>query len=225
MRAFRLPAERRLDVERLGQVLVIEQWGRTGHSGGGLDLRLGVGRDVRRFATVRSIEEYATIKDEWLRESARPSLPMFQVETAKNGPVERPSLAYVDDVTIDGVVQAAEAVRLSTDKLAALLKELNDNYSRGNSYACHALLRAVLDHVPPMFGFQSFEQVANSFPWGRTDRRYMRRLVDFRLQADDALHRQISSQKAHLTLDDLPPSVWLRRLLAGCTRSSSGTGA
>jgi len=130
-----------------------------------------------------------------------------------------------NDVTIDGVVQAAEAVRLSTDKLAALLKELNDNYSRGNSYACHALLRAVLDHVPPMFGFQSFEQVANSFPWGRTDRRYMRRLVDFRLQADDALHRQISSQKAHLTLDDLPPSVWLRRLLAGCTRSSSGTGA
>jgi hypothetical protein len=221
MRGFRLPAERRLDVERLGQVLFIERWGRTGFSGSGLDWRVGLGRDVRRFASVRSIEEYVAIKDEWLRESALPSLPMFQVETANEVPLERSSLAYVDDATVNDVVQTAVAGGLSADKLTALLLELNDNYSRGNAYACHSLLRAILDHVPPLFGYQSFGEVANSFPWGRTDKQYMRRLVDFRLQAHDALHRQISAQNAHLTTDDLPPSVWLRRLLAGCVGSTS----
>ncbi|MHB8274159.1 MAG: hypothetical protein ACYDC9_05255, partial [Dermatophilaceae bacterium] len=189
VRGFRLPAERRPDVERLGRLLVIEQWGCTGSSGSGLDWRVGLGRDVRRFASVRSIEEYVAIKDKSLRESALPPLPMFQVETAKEVPVERSSLAYVDDATIDHVVQAAASVGLSTDKLTVLLKELNDNYSRGNAYACHSLLRAILDHVPPAFGYQSFGEVANSFTWGRTDKRYMRKLVDFRLQADDALHR------------------------------------
>lgn len=222
IRAFRLPAKRRPDVERLGRLLVIEQWGCTGSSGGGLDWRVSVGRDVRRFATVRSIEDYCAKKDEWFRESALPPLPMLQDGPPQEAPVERSSLSYVDDATIDDVTKAATAAGLSTDKLTALLLELNDNYSRGNAYACHALLRAILDHVPPMSGSRSFREVANHHAWGRTDKQYMRKLIDFRLQADDALHRQISVQDAQLTMADLPPSIWLRRLLAGCVRSTLG---
>jgi hypothetical protein len=226
MRAFRLSTERRPDVERLGRLLAIEQWGSTsGSPGGGSDWQFGVGRDVRRFATVRSIEDYAAKKDEWSRES--PFLPplVLPTESAKGVPAERSSAAYVDEATIDDVMQAAAAVGLSTDKLTAMLTELNDNYSRGNAYACHALLRAILDHVPPMSGCRSFDEVANNLSWGRTDKQYMRRLIDFRLQADDVLHRPISAQNAQSTMDDLPPSVWLRRLLEGCVRSTSGTGS
>jgi len=40
-----------------------------------------------------------------------------------------------------------EAVGLDPGKLMRLVAELNDSYSRGNAYAAHALLRAILDHV------------------------------------------------------------------------------
>jgi hypothetical protein len=47
---------------------------------------------------------------------------------------------------------------------------LNDNYSRGNAYAAHALLRAILDHIPPLLGCADFKAAANNHSWSRTDR-------------------------------------------------------
>jgi hypothetical protein len=116
---------------------------------------------------------------------------------------------------------AARAGMLGFDpaEIARLIDELNDNYSRGNAYAAHALLRAILDHVPPMLGCADFKAVANNHLWGRTDRNYVRRLLDFKLQADDALHRQISATTDLLGLDDMPPRVWVNRILQECASS------
>jgi hypothetical protein len=36
-----------------------------------------------------------------------------------------------------------------------------------------------------------------NYSWSRTDRGYACRLLDFKLQADDALHRQISNRTEH----------------------------
>jgi hypothetical protein len=96
------------------------------------------------------------------------------------------------------------------------LEELNDNYSRGNAYAAHALLRAILDHVPPMLGCADFKTAANNHSWGKTDKNYARRLLDFKLRAYDALHRQISARTGVLTMDDMPPRVWVNRILQEC---------
>jgi hypothetical protein len=96
------------------------------------------------------------------------------------------------------------------------MKELNDNYDRRNTYSAHALLRAILDHIPPIFGYADFTAVANNYTWGRTDKGYMRKLLDFRLQVDDVLHRQISQKPDLLSLDDMPPRAWLNRLLQEC---------
>jgi hypothetical protein len=41
------------------------------------------------------------------------------------------------------MVARAEALGLDSGKLVRLVAELNYNYSRGNAYAAHALLRAV----------------------------------------------------------------------------------
>ena len=45
----------------------------------------------------------------------------------------------------------------------------------------------------------------------------MRKLLDFKLQADDVLHRQISSKADLLSQDDMPPRTWVNRLLQECT--------
>jgi len=48
-------------------------------------------------------------------------------------------------------------------KLIKMCKELNDNYSLSNYLACGMLIRAILDHVPPIFEKKTFTEVANNY--------------------------------------------------------------
>ncbi len=124
--------------------------------------------------------------------------------------------AYIDDQVI-AAIKAKEATdRFDRAKLLRLIDELNDNHVRGNAYASHALLRAILDHIPPLLGCANFAAVTNNYPWSQTDKNYMRRLLDFKLQADDVLHRQISPKTDLLSLNDIPPRAWVNRLLQEC---------
>jgi hypothetical protein len=129
--------------------------------------------------------------------------------------------AYVDAQVISAIKAHHASGQFDWAKLLRLIDELNDNYARGSIYAVHAMLRAILDHIPPALGCTTFMAVANNYPWSRADKAYMKRLLDFRLQADDALHRQISAQADLLNPDDIPPRAWINRLLQEC---SSPTG-
>jgi hypothetical protein len=66
----------------------------------------------------------------------------------------------------DAALPVPRPRRLLT-KLLTLINELNDNQARGNAYAAHALVRAILDHVPPILNCKSFAEVANNH--GRTN--------------------------------------------------------
>jgi hypothetical protein len=131
-----------------------------------------------------------------------------------------PQGAYVDAQVIAAIEAHHMPSRFDWAKLLRLIDELNDNYRRGSTYAVHAVLRAILDHVPPLLGCTSFKAAANNYPWTQTDKAYMKRLLDFRLQADDALHRQISAQTDLLGLGDIPPRAWINRLLQECASPS-----
>lgn len=127
---------------------------------------------------------------------------------------------YVDAQVISAIRAHSGPGRLDRAKLLRLIDELNDNYAKGSTYAAHAVLRAVLDHIPPLLGCTSFTAVVNNYPWSRTDKAYMRRLLDFKLQADDAMHRQISAKTDLLSLHDIPPRAWVNRLLQECASAS-----
>ncbi len=124
--------------------------------------------------------------------------------------------SYVDAQVIAAIEAQQGADQFDRSKLLRLIGELNDNYARGNAYAVHALLRAILDHIPPLLGCASFAAVVNNYRWSRTRQGYMRKLLDFKLQADDVLHRQISTKADLLGLDDAPPRAWVNRLLQEC---------
>jgi hypothetical protein len=126
---------------------------------------------------------------------------------------------YIDPQVSASMAARAEALGLDPGKLMRLVAELNDNHSRGNAYAAHALLRAVLDHIPPLLGCADFKAATNNYSWSRTDRNYARRLLDFKLQADDALHRQISKASYRLGIDDMPPRIWVNRILQECAET------
>src|ERR1700722_12789244 len=75
--------------------------------------------------------------------------------TAARPAISRP--AYVDQQVSIGLAARAEAIGLDPGKLTRLVAELNENYTRGNAYACHALLRAIIDHTPPLLGCRDFQ--------------------------------------------------------------------
>lgn len=67
-------------------------------------------------------------------------------------PVPGQLAPYIDPQVSASMAAKAEALGLDSGKLVSLVAELNDNYGRGNAYAAHALLRAILDHIPPLLG-------------------------------------------------------------------------
>jgi hypothetical protein len=58
------------------------------------------------------------------------------------------------------------SIRFDFRKLVRLCEELNSSYEEGDFYATAMLTRAVLDHVPPVFGKSSFAEVANNYGGG-----------------------------------------------------------
>ena len=58
------------------------------------------------------------------------------------------------------------------------------------------LLRAVIDHVPPVFGVRTFAEVASNYEGGRSFRSMMRRLDEgLRKAADIHLHSAIRKKE------------------------------
>jgi hypothetical protein len=144
------------------------------------------------------------------------------VKGAATGPRLRtqvPQRSYIDAQVITAFKAQEGTDRFDRSKLLQLIDELNDNYLRGHCYAAHAMLRAILDHIAPLLGCADFTAAVNNYRWNRTDRSYMRKLLDFKLQADDVLHRQISGKADLLSLDDMPPRAWINRLLQECASS------
>lgn len=51
-------------------------------------------------------------------------------------------------------------------KLVRLCEEINSTYGWHSYYATAMLIRGLLDHVPPVFGFKTFSEVANNYAGG-----------------------------------------------------------
>ncbi|HET9897617.1 MAG TPA: hypothetical protein VFQ44_22025 [Streptosporangiaceae bacterium] len=123
---------------------------------------------------------------------------------------------YIDERIAEAIEAKAATSTFDVGKLLALIRELNANYLGERTYAAHALLRAILDHIPPLLGQPNFVAVVNNYQWTRTDKGYLQRLLNCKMQADDALHRQISARPCVLRFADLPASVCLNKLLQEC---------
>lgn len=168
-----------------------------------------VRREIRQYKDAKTLHNYVQIAVRRITAQAgeppgaHPVAPS-PVPAAAPGP-------YVDQALITDLEAKDTALRL--DKLLALVGELNANYADRHPYACQMLLRAILDHVPPAFGYRSFDQVVSNVDWGKTDKAYVKKLADFRKSGDDALHRPMSHQRSLLNMDDLPPRIYVNVLL------------
>ncbi len=71
------------------------------------------------------------------------------------------SKEFVDSALVARVASlGAQSFNLA--KLIRFTVELNENYSCGNYLSCALLIRAIINHVPPLFGQRTFTQVVAS---------------------------------------------------------------
>lgn len=196
------------------------------------DWKREIDRSVLRFRDVETIEDYVARTCELVDAQAastaghpvsalpHPGVPAL-ADTSRfttptdHSPRAEPPTPYLDAGLLTDLESAAARTTWKAHKLLALCRELNSNHAAGNPYACAALIRAVLDHVPPVFGHKDFKQVAaqHTFTVQRTDKAHAQKLAGFKDIADDALHRPISANVPVITMSDLPEPTRLNALL------------
>jgi hypothetical protein len=93
-------------------------------------------------------------------------------------------------------LKALTATKLDVTRLVALCEELNKCYAQNCFMAVAALTRALLDHVPPVFGCATFTEVANNYKGAKSFRESMRHLDNSARKVGDAhLHVQMRSKE------------------------------
>jgi hypothetical protein len=209
-------------IRRLHLIIGQQRWGWSGGEDADGEWFIQVHHNIYRFAKVQTLEDYLAVMQKWEDEGKRPYasipdnfyVPVDSYAYSAGPPPEREP--YVPAAIVADIQEAAAQSTYECTKLLSLIEELNDSYGSGGTYSAHAMLRAILDHVPPLLGYETFAGVVNNYAWNRTDKLYMKRLADFRSQADDVLHRQISKKADLLAIDDMPQRIAVSRLLQEC---------
>lgn len=107
-------------------------------------------------------------------------------------------LPFVSPVRI-GALRTLKSSSFDFTRLARMCEELNLAHEAGALLALAMLQRAIVDHVPPVFGVKSFAEVVNNYSGGRSFSEQMRHLESSMRKIGDAhLHGQIRSR------EDLP---------------------
>ena len=107
-----------------------------------------------------------------------------------------PEYVYVDEIRI-GDLRRSSTTKFDLRKLISICEELNVAYRSQCYHAVAALNRALLDHVPPIFGFRTFVEAANNYAGTKSVRECMKRLEESaRDIADMHLHTAIRAKEA-----------------------------
>lgn len=82
-------------------------------------------------------------------------------------------------------------------RLIQMTKELNDAFSNGNYLTVIFFVRAIIDHVPPIFGLKNFSEIANNYKSSKSFKELMSNLdIQSRKIADHYLHTQIRKKES-----------------------------
>ena len=86
--------------------------------------------------------------------------------------------------------------KLKYSRLVVLLGEINSSWNNGNYNAVALLIRTVMNHIPPVFGFKKFEEVANNPKFSSSVKRALGTLQNsMKHLADIIAHEQISEKE------------------------------
>jgi hypothetical protein len=111
-------------------------------------------------------------------------------------------------------LRALSSHQFDLRKLVRLCEELNVAWEHRCFLTVGMLTRAIIDHVPPAFGFRTFTEVTNNFAGGRSKKSVFERLENLaRKIADDFLHATMKDRESLPTDRQVDLSVEIDVLL------------
>jgi hypothetical protein len=126
--------------------------------------------------------------------------------------------SFVSEARINEL-RALTSPNFDLRKLVRLCEEINIAYGNGALLATVMLTRAILDHVPPIFGMPTFPQVVNNYPGSRSFKETMESLEKAaRKIADGYLHSPIRSKEILPEAQQVNFSAQVDALLAEIVR-------
>ncbi|MET8615826.1 hypothetical protein [Streptomyces misionensis] len=178
-------------------------------------------RSVLAFRAAKDLKTYVSMTCDlvhrWDQENrgassapipALPAAPRIPDSVAASEPSP-----YISQRLIDDLQEAGEKSPWKVDKLLDLIHELNNNHAAEQPYSCLALIRAIMDHVPPVFEQKGFAGIVSSVSMTTTDAKYLKALGGYRFSGDDVMHRQASRTASHIDMNDVPPAAYVKVLL------------
>ena len=132
--------------------------------------------------------------------------------------ISAPLHLFVDPITLDEL-RAIKSPNFDLDKLIRLCEELNICYSNECYLATAMIGRAILDHVPPIFGVSWFKEVCSNYKGGTSFKGSTQSLENsLRNIADHHLHERIRNKESLPTKAQVTFSADLDVLLAEIVR-------
>lgn len=103
-------------------------------------------------------------------------------------------------------LRSIKSTQFDFSKLICLCEEINSNFKSKNYMSVSMIGRAIIDHVPPIFGYSNFKEVANNYSGGGTSFKKSMLSLNSSLRniADMYLHMQIRSKES------LPNSIQIK---------------
>jgi len=103
---------------------------------------------------------------------------------------------YVSEERIQELSEVSSR-EYDVSKLLRILRELNVAYNNDSYFTIGTLLRAIIDHVPPIFSCSSFAEIANNYQGTKSFKKSMKHLNEsLRNLADSYLHVQIRNKES-----------------------------
>jgi hypothetical protein len=177
-------------------------------------------KNVDSFGNVSTIvleNHLKVVTEEFLNTSLLKHLLGSQIQ--KSQPSEKDG-DYVSTDTINELIRL-HSPKYDLCKLIKLLQELNEVYKANLILCTGMLLRAILDHVPPIFNYGNFASLSAQYSSQGNTRSFkaqMQILDNFRNAADSVLHSQIRKTERLPSMIQFEKKTELDSLLQEITR-------
>lgn len=125
------------------------------------------------------------------------SKPSPTIETSASKP------SYVHPARL-AEIESLQSIKWDFCRLAQLCRELNAAYDGGHYITTAALVRIIMDHVPPLFGLGDFNQVAANYGGPKTHKSFKKSMTHLEQSMRNISDAQIHS---HIRQTDTLPNA------------------
>jgi hypothetical protein len=143
---------------------------------------------------------------------------LYVIDKDEKSTLKNQTFVYI---SLDRIQQLSSIENSSYDfcRLVKYCEEINVAFSNKNYFSIAMLLRAIIDHIPPIFSCKNFSEIANNYKGSKSFKESMKHLEESsRKIADSFLHVQIRDKEVLPTQNQIDFSNDLDVLLSEIIR-------